>query len=318
MARKQPRSGVGVRILMGVARVLAAVVIAVAASAALADLDVRPIEFSRVLPVVLTGEGIIYILMLGGGTVAAPILLLSVLLSFVVRAGIAVAAGALSPQVTGDLLASAQFYYASYWPAAVAQVLMMAVALRLIRPLIATRTRRRRKSRPQVADALHDSRREAERQDVLLKALAENTDEPPISPTVLEERQIGDLAEVVESEAEEEAVPEAPALPFDEEKPEEAETEAEAETDAEAEPQAADEEALPPGVIDATPEAAMRASADETEAGEVPEPDGVTEEAREEAAEEEQVGTEAPSTEAAEEPGELPEETAEGTEETAQ
>ncbi|MFP4248685.1 MAG: hypothetical protein ACLFU7_03435, partial [Armatimonadota bacterium] len=297
MARKQPRSGVGVRILMGVARVLAAVVIAVAASAALADLDVRPIEFSRVLPVVLTGEGIIYILMLGGGTVAAPILLLSVLLSFVVRAGIAVAAGALSPQVTGDLLASAQFYYASYWPAAVAQVLMMAVALRLIRPLIATRTRRRRKSRPQVADALHDSRREAERQDVLLKALAENTDEPPISPTVLEERQIGDLAEVVESEAEEEAVPEAPALPFDEEKPDEIEEETEAE------PQAADEEALPPGVIDATPEAAMRASADETDAGEAPEPDGVTEEPREEAAEEEQVGTEAPSTEAAEEPG---------------
>ncbi|MFO8079094.1 MAG: hypothetical protein R6V07_02205 [Armatimonadota bacterium] len=310
MARKQPRSGVGVRILMGVARVLAAAVIAVAASAALADLDVRPIEFSRILPVVLTGEGIIYILMLGGGSVAAPILLLSVILSFVVRAGIAVAAGALSPQVTGDLLASAQFYYASYWPAAAAQVLMMAVALRLIRPLIATRVRRRRRGRPQVSDALHDSRREAERQDVLLKALAENTDEPPVSPTVLEERQIGDLAEVVEREAGEEDVPEAPALPFDEEEPEEVE--------AEAAPEDAEEEALPPGVIDATPEAAMRASADETDGGSVPEPDAEIEETPEPGSEDEQVPGESPSTEAADEPGELPAETAEAAEEVAQ
>ncbi|MFW6437607.1 MAG: hypothetical protein ACOCZ7_01225, partial [Armatimonadota bacterium] len=253
MARKQPRSSVGVRILMGVARVLAAAVIAMAASAALADLDARPVEFARILPVVLTAEGIIYILMLGGGTVAAPILLLSVLLGLILRAGVAVAAGRLSPQVSGDLIANAQFYYASYWPAAAAQVVMMAVALRLIRPLIATRKRRLRGGRPQVSEALQDERADEERHDLLLEALAEDTDEPPVSPTVLEERQIGDLTEAVERQAEEEAAEEAPALPFEEE---------EGAVDAEpCEDAAEEEQALPPGVIDATPEAVAAATA---------------------------------------------------------
>lgn len=296
MASNRPRSGIGVRILMGVARVLAAVVIAVAASAALADLDVRPIEFSRILPVVLTGEGIVYILMLGGGSVAAPVLLLSVIFGFALRAGIAVAAGALSPQVSGDLIASAKFYWASYWPAAAAQVLMVAVALRLIKPMIATRRRRMRRGRPQVSDALRDDRHGEERRDVLLEALAEAPDEPPVSPTVLEERQIGDLTEAVERNLTEEEVAQALSLPFDEEEPEEPEEEAPAE-----EP----EESLPPGVIDATPEA-MTAEETEREEAEVPEAASAPEPSEEVAAEVPATEVEEPSEErpAPEEEGE--------------
>lgn len=264
MAPNGPRAGIGVRILMGIARIIAAAVIAVVASAFLADLDIHPIDFSRVLPVVLTGEGIIYILMLGGGAVAAPILLLAVILGFAIRAGIAAAAGALSPQLSADLVANAQFYYASCWPAAAAQVVMVAVALRLIRPLIATRRRRPRRGRPQVAEALHEDRQDEERRDVLLEAIAEDPDQPPVSPTVLEERQIGDLAEAVEQELTDDEVAQALSLPFDEEEGAE-----EAEPDPEEEPEA--EESLPPGVIDATPEAEApeeieRDEAEETEA----------------------------------------------------
>lgn len=272
MASNRPRPRMGWRILMGIIRVLAAAVLAVAASAALADLDIKPVEFSRVLPVVLTGEGIIYILMLGGGSVAAPILLLALVLTFALRAGIAVGAGALSPQVSGDLIGSAKFYYASFWPAAVAQVLLMAVTLRLIRPLIATRRRRMRHlSRPEVTEALEDERREEERREVLLEALTEAPDEPPTSPTVLEERQIGDLTEAVERDLSEEEVAEVLALPFDEEGAAEEAAAAEAEeTASEPEEGAGEEAPLPPGVVDATPEALAIAE----QAGRSPEEEG--------------------------------------------
>jgi hypothetical protein len=285
MASNQPRSRVGVRILMGIARVLAAAVIAVAASAALADLGLKSVEFSRILPVVLTGEGIVYILMLGGGSVAAPILLLALVLSLALRAGIAVGAGALSPQVSGDLVANAQFYYASYWPAAVAQVLVMALMLRLIRPLIATR-RRRRFARPQVSEALQDDRYEEERREVLLEALGEAPDEPPTSQTVLEEQQIGDLAEAVKRDLSDEEVAQALALPFDEEAPEEAAKESE---------EAGGEEApLPPGVVDATPEAAATALQAEQDASQTE-----ADRAAEAEAEEEQAPVEEPAVAAA-------------------
>ncbi len=221
------------RLLMGIARVLAAAVVAVAASAALAELEIAPIEFGRALPVVLTGEGIIYVLMLGGGAVAGPVMLLTLVLAFAARAGIAIGASALSPQEGGELIAGAKFYYAAYWPSAVAQVLLMAVLLRLIRPLIARRRRPRRATpRPSPADEIiDDTTREA-----LLAALEESPDAPPVSPTVLEEQQLGDLGEQIEVDIEEELPAQELALPLDEPGPPE-------------------EGPLPPGVIDATPEA---------------------------------------------------------------
>ncbi len=269
MAQSRPQSSVWLRVLMGIARVLAAVVVAVAASAALAELDVEPVEFARVLPVVLTGEAILYILMLGGGTVAGPVLVLTLVLAFALRAGVALGASALSPQVGGDLIEGAKFYYASFWPSAAAEVLLTTLLLRLMRPLIARRrgSARRPAARPRVEEVLDDESR-----DALLAALEEAPDEPPVSPTVLEEQQIGDLAERAETPADEELAAQELVLPFDE-----AEADPEAE---EAEPPAeeppADEPPLPPGVIDATPQPAAAegevAPAEPTEVAPTPEP----------------------------------------------
>ncbi len=266
MASSRPRQRVGVRILMGLVRVLAAAVIAIAGSAALADLSIDPVDFTRILPVILTGEGILYILMLGGGAVRAPVMLLALVLAFALRAGISVSAGELSPQVSGDLIGSAKFYYAAYWPAAVAQVLLVALTLRLIRPLIATRKRRLRPStEPEVSEALQEDRHDEERREVLLGALAEDPDEPPVSPTVLEERQIGDLTAAIERELSEAEVVQALELPFDEEAPEDAEEAAELPAEPEeADAPLEDEPPLPPGVIDATP-GAVREPADAPE-----------------------------------------------------
>ncbi len=255
MASTRARPGIAARILLGIARALATIVLAVVASAALAELELEPVEFQRVLPVVVTGEGILYILMLGGGAVAGPVLLLTVVLAFAMRAGVAVAAGYVSPQAGGELIADAKFYYASYWPSAVAQVLLMAVMLRLIRPLIARRRRRpaarlERRAEPEPAAE--------ERREVLLEAIAESPDVPPESPTVLEEREIGDLAEP--AEASEDEPQQELALPFDErEEPEE-------EGEAVEEPEETEEPPLPPGVLDATPEAEAGAEAIEEEA----------------------------------------------------
>ena len=265
MASTQTRSRTGPRILLGVIRVAAAAVVAVTASAALADLDLRPVEFSRILPVVLTGEGIIYILMLGGGAVAAPVLFTGVICAFAMRVALSLGAAMLSPQAGGDLIAGAKFYYAAYWPAAAAQVLMVALMLRLVRPLIARRRRRLGQSaRPQVDEAIEDERRE-----VLLEAIAEAPDSPPESPTVLEERQIGDLADPPARKADGREDEQALALPFEgEEDAESAHEEHEPE-----EAEEAEEESLPPGVIDATPEA-LAAREAEAEAVEVePEPE---------------------------------------------
>ncbi len=242
------------RVLVGMVRLLAAAVVAVAASAALAELDIAPIEFGRVLPVVLIGEAIVYILMLGGGAVAGPVMLLTIVLAFALRAGIALGASALSPRVGGDLIAGAKFYYAAYWPSAVAQVLLMAVLLRLIRPLISRRRRRRRRATPrptQAEEIIDDATREA-----LLAALEESPDAPPVSPTVLEEQQLGDLGELVEADIREELPAQDLALPLDESAPPE-------------------EDTLPPGVVDATPEGdtattAAAATTDEASAEEGP------------------------------------------------
>lgn len=259
MMPDRPQASLGLRILKGFARVVAAAVLAVVASAALAGLDVAPLEFQRVLPVVLTGEAILYILMLGGGSVAGPVLLLTVGLTFVLRAGIAVCAALLAPQEGGDLIAGAKFYYASYWPAATAQVLLMTVLLRLLRPLLARRRssrRRRRAATPRPEDVVDEATREA-----ILAALAQSPDEPPVSPTVLEEQQIGDLAERVEIEDKEKPPPQELALPLDEDEEPEIETEEQVETAATEEP------SLPPGVVDVTAGAPTSAvAADGTEA----------------------------------------------------
>ena len=243
MTPDRPDSPVWRRVLMGIARVLATAVVAVAASAALAELEITPIEFGRALPVVLTGEAIVYVLMLGGGAVAGPVMLLTIVLAFAARAGIAIGASALSPQEGGELIAGAKYYYAAYWPSAAAQVLLMAVLLRLIRPLIARRRRPRRASpRPSPADEIiDDTTREA-----LLAALEESPDAPPASPTVLEEQQLGDLGEQVEVDLEEELPAQELALPLDE-------------------PEPGEEGPLPPGVIDATPEAPAAEAAEAAE-----------------------------------------------------
>jgi len=268
-----PDSPVWRRLLMGIARVLAAAVVAVAASAALAELEIAPIEFGRALPVVLTGEAIIYVLMLGGGAVAGPVMLLTIVLAFAARAGIAIGASALSPQEGGELIAGAKFYYAAYWPSAAAQVVLMAVLLRLIRPLIARRRRpRRAPPRPSPADEIiDDTTREA-----LLAALEESPDAPPASPTVLEEQQLGDLGEQVEGDIEDELPAQELALPLDE-------------------PEPAQEGPLPPGVIDATPEAQPAEGTAPTETAEEP----VAEEAPAEPAPEPQPAAEEPAPEPA-------------------
>lgn len=261
MTRGRPQPPLRARILMGGARTLAAVVIAVVASVALAGIGLRPIEFGRVLPIALAAEVILYILLLGGGRIAGPVMLATLVLALALRAGIAVAAAALSPQTDGGLLANARFYYASYWPAAVAQILVMLALLSLIRPLIA---RRRRMRRPAPTHSVEEIMDDATR-DALLTALEEAPDAPPESPTVLEEQQIGDLAEPPPVAATAEPEQQDLALPLDEGGAEEP-------TPAAA-PEAEEEEEipLPPGVIDATPEAlAARAAAEREAAGDVP------------------------------------------------
>ncbi|MGC9320117.1 MAG: hypothetical protein ACP5KN_18945, partial [Armatimonadota bacterium] len=280
MPSRRPRRSVGGRILLGLARVLATAIIAVAASAALAGLHLRPVDFSRILPVILTGEGILYILVLGGGAVAGPVLLLTVALAFALRFGIAAAAAAVSPHGGGDLIAGAQFYWASYWPAAVAQVLLVTLLLRLIKPLVARRRRRPRPRRSQEpAEEVDDERRE-----LLLAALDEAPDEPPESPTALEEQQIGDLAEVAQPPAEsggEEGVQEL-ALPLDDREPEPEGPAAAEKVPSEAASDAADEEAeeppLPPGVIDATPQVVHEREESSEPQPHEPEPDTAEEE----------------------------------------
>ncbi|MEA3402560.1 MAG: hypothetical protein U9R79_15080 [Armatimonadota bacterium] len=252
MAPRRAGRSAGVRILLGLARVLATVVIAVAASAALADLDLRPVDFPRILPVILTGEAILYILVLGGGAVAGPVLLLTVAVAFALRFGIAVATAVVSPRGGGELMAGAQFYWASYWPAAAAQVLLVTLLLRLIKPLIARRRRRPRPRRtPEPAEEVDEERRE-----LILATLEEAPDEPPERPTALEEQQIGDLSEVAEPPAEpEEEVAQELVLPFDEETPEPAEAAAAEEAapePSEEEPEAA-EEAAPPEEVSERP-----------------------------------------------------------------
>ncbi|GEM_PF-6099324 len=224
MAVNRPRPRVGAPILMGLLRVIAASVIAIVASAALAELAIVAVDYSRILPVMLTGEIIVYVLILGGGSVRAPVMLLAIALGVVLRAGIATAASAVSPQAGRDLLSSLQFYHAAYWPAAIAQVFLVALTLRLVRPLIATR-RRRLTRRPGAAtpEAAREDPEEEERRELLLGAIAEAPDEPPVRPTVLEERQIGDLTEAMEQPLTDAEVEQALALPFDEEAPEEGE-----------------------------------------------------------------------------------------------
>ncbi|HUS80562.1 MAG TPA: hypothetical protein VM283_04785, partial [Armatimonadota bacterium] len=124
---------------------LATVVLGVFASAALADLELAPIGFQRALPVFILGEALLYLLMLGGGSVAAPVLFAALVSGFIFRAGIAALAHLLSPAPgAADLYIGWQFYYVRCWPAAIAQVLLVAAGLRLIRPAIATRRRMRR------------------------------------------------------------------------------------------------------------------------------------------------------------------------------
>lgn len=252
MTRGRPQPPLRARILMGIVRTLAAAVIAIVASVALAGLDVRPIEFSRVLPIVLVAEVILYILMLGGGRIAGPVLLITLVAALILRAGLAVGAAALSPRAGGDLLADAQFYYASYWPAAIVQILVMLVLLRLLRPLIGRRPRRRRPiPTPKPEEIMDDATR-----DALLAALEQSPDAPPESPTVLEERQIGDLAEPPPAPAGTTPERQDLALPFEE-----------SASAVELEPVAAEkvgvEVSLPPGVIDATPEAIAARAATE-------------------------------------------------------
>lgn len=182
--------------ILAVLVVLAAGVLAVFAGAALADLDLGAVGFERALPVVLLGEGLLYLLILGGGTVSAPVLFSAWLLGFAYRAGLAVCAHLLSPAPgAADLFEGWEHYYVSCWPAAVAQALLVAVALRLVRPAIATRRRTvrpqpRRRPSPAPQPPMVPAGR-----DELIAALVESPDAPPRSTTVLEERQIGDLAE---------------------------------------------------------------------------------------------------------------------------
>lgn len=250
-SRRPPRNS-GRRLLLGLARVLATVAIAVPASAMLAELNLRAFYFPRILPVIATGEGILYVLILGGGQVAGPVLLLTVALAFVFRFGIALAAAALAPQ-SGDLIAGAQYYWASYWPAALVQILLVGLMLRLIKPLIARRRGPRLPTSPERGQPPTDPEPEPqdeERRELLLAALGESPEKPPESITALEEMQIGDLAKMAEIEIEADEEAQELALPFgegeeEEEEPEAFEEPAEVATEA--------DEGLPPGVVDATP-----------------------------------------------------------------
>ncbi len=68
---------------------LATVTLGVFCSAALADLHLGTLDFFQILPWLLLGEGLVYLVMLGGGSVAAPTLFTAWFLGFVFRAGIA-------------------------------------------------------------------------------------------------------------------------------------------------------------------------------------------------------------------------------------
>ncbi len=216
---------------------LATVTLGVFCSAALADLDLGTVNFSSALPLILVGEGLIYLLMLGGGSVAAPALFTAWFLGFVFRAGIAVLAQMLSPAPgASDLYTGARFYYASYWAAAVADVLLVAAGLRLIRPVIARRGRARRPRRAPVRRATDEDA--LAQRDEVLAALAESPDAPPRSATTLEELQIGDLAEVADQASHEQVVEHRwdLVLPLLEEADDDAEPEPEVEPEIEPEP----------------------------------------------------------------------------------
>ncbi len=188
--RRRPSRGLALLV------VLAAGILAVFAGAALSELSLGEIGFERGLPVVLLGEGLLYLLVLGGGAVAAPILFTAWLLGLGYRAGLAAALHLVAPAPgAADLFEGWEYYYVSYWPAVVAQVLLVAIALRLVRPAIATR-RRLRPRPPRSAVRAPQPPVMAESREELLAVLVEAPDAPPHSTTVLEERQIGDLAEL--------------------------------------------------------------------------------------------------------------------------
>jgi len=175
---------------------LATVVLATFLSAALGQAGFAQIDFRRALPVVLVGEGLIYILVLGGGLVPGPILLVAVALAFVLRAAIAVLTTELAPPGRVDnLLVAAQYYYASCWPAAGVQILLVVLLLRLSRRVLA---RGRRARRPARWRAGPDTDEMTGRREHLIAVLTEAPDAPPRQGVGLpiEEQQIGDLAEV--------------------------------------------------------------------------------------------------------------------------
>jgi len=176
---------------------LATLTIATIGSAALGDIGVQEIEFWRALPVVLLGEALIYILVLGGGLVPGAVLVLAFVLGFVFRAGIALLATGLAPRGQAEaLLVGAQYYYASCWPAAAMQIILVALLLRLSRRALVRRRRPRRAVRQPVAVSEEET---ISRREHVMAALMEDTDAPPMSATVAEEQQIGDLGALEET-----------------------------------------------------------------------------------------------------------------------
>ncbi len=189
--------------LMVTAWALATLVLATVASAALGDAGVAPVDFQRALPVVLLGEALIYLIVLGGGLVPGPILLLTFVLAFVFRALIATLTTELAPPGRIDnLLAAAEYYYASCWPAAVAQIGLIAVLLRLVRRAVGRPRRMRRPARRAVVRTGDEI---LARREQLLSALTEAPDVPPASATIIEEQQLGDLGDIAEAPSEEPA-----------------------------------------------------------------------------------------------------------------
>lgn len=217
MRQQAPRRRRRPSVVMVVLWALATVVLATIASAALGDAGLPQVEFERALTVVLLGEALVYIMALGGGGVAGPVLVVTFVLAFVLRGLIALLATELAPPgPLDDLLLAARYYYVSCWHAAAVQILLVALLLRLVRRAL---RRPRRARRPAPRPALVDAEEEQVRRDHLLAALAEAPDAPPLMATMIEEQQIGDLGEV-EGRAAEEGGPELRLdrpLPFAEE-----------------------------------------------------------------------------------------------------
>ncbi len=180
---------------------VATLIIATIGSAALGDMGVRVIEFQRALPVVLLGEALVYILALGGGQVPGPTLLVAFVGGFIFRGGIALLATELAPRGQAEsLLAGAQYYYASCWPAVAMQIILVALLLRLSRRALARR-RRPRRAIPQLARATEEGA--ASRREHLMAALMDSPDAPPVMATIAEEQQIGDLGGLEETTGQE-------------------------------------------------------------------------------------------------------------------